>query len=215
MELFIDTANVEKIKQYCADYPLAGFTCNPTIVTKDNHTVEELVPLAPGKKVFVQAISEHYEGILEDARKLKQMRDDIYVKIPCTPDGYKAMYTLKQEGHNVLATAIYTVGQALMAASCGADYVAPYVNRMSDSEVDGCMLVEQIIQAFHAHGIQTKVVAASFKNLNQVIRLLVSGADAVTIPTDLFEKLINNKMTNDAVAVFTDQWEAKFGRRSL
>ena len=215
MELYIDTANVEKIEQYCAQYPLAGFTCNPTIVTKENRTVEELVNLVPGKRVFVQAIAEDYEGILADARKLRSMREDIYIKIPCTPDGYRAMYTLKQEGFGILATAVYTVGQALMSAACGADYVAPYVNRMSDTEVDGCELVEDIVCAFASQKIETKVIAASFKNLNQVVRLLVAGAEAVTIPLDLFEKLINNKLTNDATKVFADQWEAHFNRRSI
>lgn len=215
MELYIDTANAEKIEQYCKEYPIAGFTCNPTIVTRDGQTVEELVKLVPGKRVFVQVIAEDYEGILADARKLKAMRDDIYVKIPCTADGYKAIYTLHQEGFKILATAIYTVGQALMAAACGADYIAPYVNRMSDSEVDGCGLVEDIVRAYRAQNIDTKIVAASFKNLNQVVRLLVAGAEAVTIPLDVFEKLINNKSTYDATRAFTENWEAHFNRRSI
>ena len=215
MEIYLDTADAKKIEEYCKSYPLAGFTCNPTLVSASDQTIEDLMKLAIGKNVFVQSIATDCEGIIADARKLKEIRADAYIKIPCTPEGYKAMHILKQQGYKILATAIYTVGQALMAAACNVDYVAPYVNRMSDTEVDGCDLVEDIICAFASQRITTKVVAASFKNLNQVVRLLVSGVDAVTIPIDIFEKLIDNKLTNDAVDVFSNQWEQRFNKKTL
>ena len=215
MELYIDTADIKKIEKYCEVYPLDGFTCNPTIVAGSDATVEELMKLAPNKKVFAQAIATDCEGIIKDAKKLYSVRKDAYIKIPCTSAGYQAMYSLSKDGHNVLATAVYTVGQAIMAAMCGADYVAPYVNRMSDSEVDGCALVEDIIVAFKNQGFKTKVIAASFKNLNQVIRVIVAGADAVTVPIDIFEKLINNKSTNDAVEIFSNQRKSKFNKNTL
>ena len=215
MEIYLDTADVAKIEKYCEAYPLAGFTCNPTLVAASDRTIEDLMKLAIGKNVFVQSIALDYEGIIADAKRLKEIRADAYIKIPCTPEGYKAMHILKQQGYKVLATAIYTVGQALMAAACNVDYVAPYVNRMSDTEVDGCELVEHIICAFASQRVTTKIVAASFKNLNQVVRLLVSGVDAVTVPTDIFEKLIDNKLTNDAVDVFMSQWEHRFNKKTL
>ena len=215
MEIYLDTADVSKIEKYCDAYPLAGFTCNPTLVAASEVTIEDLMKLAIGKNVFVQSIALDCDGIIADAKKLKEIRADAYIKIPCTPEGYKAMHILKQQGYNVLATAIYTVGQALMAAACNVDYVAPYVNRMSDTEVDGCELVEDIICAFASQRIKTKVVAASFKNLNQVVRLLVSGVDAVTVPTDIFEKLIDNKLTNDACDTFMSQWEHRFNKKTL
>jgi len=173
----------------------------------------EVVP--KNKDLFVQVISDEVEGIIAETKKLMSLSNNIIVKIPASPNGLKAIKILKDEGIKTLATGIYSVQQAIMAANCGAAYVAPYVNRICDLEIDGVKAALEIQKAFQLQNIDCKVLAASFKNMMQVKELMINGIDAVTISVDLMEKLIHNKNTDYAVNDFVTAWKEYTGNDTL
>jgi fructose-6-phosphate aldolase 2 len=207
MKIYLDSSDTEKIKEYVEALNLSGVTSNPSILKKDKSTVSKFIEAVPkGYTLFVQAVARDYEGILEDAHKIVSMREGTVVKVPVTKDGLKAIAKLHKEGIKTLGTAIYSAEQAILAANCGAEYVAPYVNRMCDLEMDGVQIALDIQNAFRNGNINCEVVAASFKNLFQIKTLLVNGIDAVTIPVDLLEKILTHQSTISAVDQFEKDW---------
>lgn len=216
MEFYLDSADYEKINTYVEAYNIKGVTCNPTIIVKDGAEIKKLAASVPKDKVlFLQVISEETEKIVEETKKLMSLREKVIVKIPATPNGLRAIKLLKDEGIETLATAIYSVQQALMAANCGAAYVAPYVNRICDLEIDGVKAALEIQKVFKEQNVDCKVIAASFKNLSQVKELLTGGVEAVTVGADLMEKIICNKNAVSASAEFIEAWEKYTGKSEL
>ena len=216
MEYYLDTADYGKIGEYVEPYNIKGVTCNPTIIIKDKADIKKLVESVPaGKDLFLQVISDEVDEIIEETKVLMSLGDNIIVKIPATPNGLKAIKKLSEENIKVLATAIYSVQQALMAANCGAAYVAPYVNRMCNLEMDGVEVALQIQKVFREQNIPCKVLAASFKNMDQVNKLMIGGIDAVTVAPDLMERIVNNKNAQEATKDFVDGWESYTGQRKL
>lgn len=215
MELYLDTANIELINKMCAIYPLSGITCNPSIVVNDHSTIEDLCALDPKLKVCIQVIGETVEDMLSDAEKILTLRPNIIVKVPVTPVGYQVLHMLSKRNVPTLATAIHNVAQALFASQCGATYLAPYVNRICENDVDGVATVIDMHHALLNQGSSTKIIAASFKNLYQVSTLLAAGVDAVTVAPDLFLKWIDNQDTQRAVNKFTSDWQKAFHHKHL
>ncbi len=215
MKIYLDTANIEKLEGYLGAYNLDGFTCNPTICARDNADIDKLLTIVPDKMAFYQVTQEDYQGILEDADKILAARSNAIIKIPVTADGLKAIKTLTEKGVPVLATAIYTCLQGILAAQAGAQYLAPYTNRMSDMGNDGVKVVLELVAAIKNQGLNTEVVAASFKNLSQLNDLLVGGCHSVTIPVDLFEKMISNDLTSSSVKSFSKDWENCYNRKTF
>ena len=208
MDIYLDSANYEKIAEYVEAYNIKGVTSNPTIIVKDKADILKLVEaVTKNKELFLQVISDDVEGIISETKKLMSLSKNIIVKIPASSNGLKAIKKLSDESIKTLATGIYSVEQALLAANCGAAYVAPYVNRICDLEIDGVKSALEIQKAFKLNNIDCKVIAASFKNLMQVKELLINGIDAVTISADLMEKLIYNKNTAYAVKDFVTAWK--------
>lgn len=208
MDIYLDSANYEKIAEYVEAYNIKGVTSNPTIIVKDKADILKLVEaVTKNKELFLQVISDDVEGIISETKKLMSLSKNIIVKIPASSNGLKAIKKLSDESIKTLATGIYSVEQALLAANCGAAYVAPYVNRICDLEIDGVKAALEIQKAFKLNNIDCKVIAASFKNLMQVKELLINGIDAVTISADLMEKLIYNKNTAYAVKDFVTAWK--------
>ena len=220
MEFILDTADVTEIKKLNELLTVAGVTTNPTIITKSKKsfqdTVKEIIEvLDENQTFFVQAISTTCDKIVEEAKYICSLREkNTYVKIPVTHEGLKAIKECKKLGLGVLATAIYTADQAFMAAMNGADYLAPYVNRM-ENYGDGIKEVKDLIEMLKVNGLSSKVVAASFKNKKQVHDLIVAGIQAVTVPVDVAYSMINHPGTEIAVGEFTDNWDKAFGRRTL
>ena len=220
MEFILDTADVTEIKKLNELLTVAGVTTNPTIITKSKKsfqdTVKEIIEvLNENQTFFVQAISTTCEEIVEEAKYICSLREkNTYVKIPVTHEGLKAIKECKKLGLGVLATAIYTADQAFMAAMNGADYLAPYVNRM-ENYGDGIKEVKDLIEMLKVNGLSSKVVAASFKNKKQVHDLIVAGIQAVTVPVDVAYSMINHPGTEIAVGEFTENWNNAFGRRTL
>ncbi len=216
MDFYLDSADYGKIMEYVEAYNIKGVTSNPTIIVKDKADIMKLIEVVPkDKELFVQVISDELVGIIEETKKLMSLSENIIVKIPATPNGLKAIKILKEQNIKTLATGIYSVEQALMAANCGAAYVAPYVNRICDLEIDGVKAALEIQKTFKQQNIDCKVLAASFKNMMQVKELMINGIDAVTISADLMEKLIYNKNTEYAVKDFVSAWKDYTGNDTL
>ena len=220
MEFILDTADLDAVKKLDELLTVAGVTTNPTIIAKSGKSPEDVIRqfaeyLHPEQKFFVQTVSTEYKKMLEEARYICSLRPkNTYVKIPVTHTGYKAIKKLKSEGLGVLATAIYSADEAFLAALNGADYLAPYVNRMCNYG-DGIGQVIDLLQMLETQGLNSKVIAASFKNAEQVHTLITAGIQAVTVPLEIAYTMIGHPGTEIAVKEFTKNWQATYGRDSL
>lgn len=220
MELILDTNNVEAIQDLNGLLTISGVTTNPSIVCASKKDPQELFSeiirqLDDDQKLFVQVVATDYEGILKEAREVAALRPkNSYVKIPVTHEGLRAIKQAKKEGIGVLATAIYTPDQAFLAAMNGADYLAPYVNRMDDYG-DGVEAVKDLIEMLRVHQLPAKVVAASFKNTRQVHELIKAGIQAVTVPVEVVYKMIDHPGTGIAVDEFSENWNRTYQRQTL
>jgi TalC/MipB family fructose-6-phosphate aldolase len=216
MEFYLDSADIKTIKYYTSNFNVKGVTCNPTIIIKDQGSIKELVENVPSDlELYLQVIAQDHEGIIRETKKLMALSPNIIVKIPATPEGFIAIRQLRAEGIKTLATAIYSVNQALMAANCGAAYVAPYVNRMNNLEIDGIQATLDIQKVFREQNINCKVIAASFKSTFQVQKLMVEGIESVTIGADLFEKVVCNNEAVKAAEEFATAWKNAYGISDL
>lgn len=221
MEFILDTADLEAVKQLDELLTIEGVTTNPSIITKSGKTPEQVIKefveyLRPEQKFFVQVVSTDYEQMLEEARYICSLRPkNTYVKIPVTHNGYKAIKQLKSEGLGVLATAIYSADEAFLAAMNGADYLAPYVNRMCNYG-DGIGQVLDLLQMLETQRFEnTKVIAASFKNVEQVHALIAAGIQSVTVPPEVVFTMIDHPGTKIAVDEFSVAWREAYGRDTL
>ena len=220
MELILDTADLEAIRELNDLYAVDGVTTNPTIITKSGKSFEEIRDglmeiLSPEQKLFIQVVATDFDGIMAEARYICSLRpENTYVKIPVTRDGMRAIKACKAEGMGVLATAIYSASQGFMAAKNGADYLAPYVNRMCNLG-DGVGEVVRLQAMLEQAKFPTKILAASFKNVEQVNELLENGIEAVTIPVDVAFNMLDIPSTPMAVDDFTRNWQAAYGRTTL
>ncbi len=219
MELFLDTADAQAVKELSETLTIAGVTTNPTIITRSGKTLERVIDemcktLAPSQKSFFQVIATDFDGILEETRRICALRENAYAKIPVTPAGLKAIKAAKAEGLNVLATAIYSADQAFLAAMNGADYLAPYVNRMCNYG-DGVGQVADLVNMLAINGLPSKICAASFKNTEQVHDVICVGAQSVTVAPDIVWTMVKHPGTGIAVEEFGAAWESSFGRRTM
>lgn len=221
MEFFIDSADIEAIRDLCSYLPIDGVTTNPTILTKSGKEPEQVFAelcevLSEDQKIIAQVVSTDYEGMLAEARRINAIRGgkNIVVKIPVTREGFRAIPAAKAEGMCVLATGIYSPDQAFWAAKAGADYLAPYVNRMCKYG-DGVGQVMELVQTLAQYGMGAKVCAASFKNADQVHQLLAAGCPAVTVNPDIIRDMIDHPGTAFAMDEFTGNWQKAYGRTTL
>ncbi len=222
MEFLLDSLNLEAIKKWQEILPLAGVTSNPSIAKKEGKIdffqrlkeVRRIIGL--DASLHVQVVAKDYQGILRDAQKIRQETDEqIYIKIPVTPDGLAAIKTLKTQGYNITATAIYTTMQGLLAISAGADYLAPYYNRMENLSIDSGQVIKELAQAIERMGSSSKILAASFKNVAQVTNALAQGAQTVTAGPDVFEAAFAMPSIDKAVADFAADWQACQGKDGI
>lgn len=216
MEFFLDTADISAIKELSEFLTIDGVTTNPTILASSGREPKEFFPelfevLDEDQKVFAQVVATDFDGIMEEARTITGTRKNVYVKIPVTRTGMKAIKAAKAEGMGVLATGIYSPDQAFLAAKNGADYLAPYVNRM-DNYGDGVGQVVELIHTLDAYGMDSKVCAASFKNVSQVHQLIAAGTPSITVNPAVVRSMIDHPGTAIAVDEFSANWEKTYGR---
>lgn len=218
MKLLIDDANIEKIKRIYRYYAIDGVTTNPSILAKNGknpyETLKEIREfIGDEAELHVQVVSNTAEAMIEEGKKIvKELGENTYIKVPTVPEGLKAMKQLSKEGYKITATAIYTPIQAYLAAKAGANYTAPYVNRIDNLGTNGIEVTRKIHDIFENNGLKTQVLAASFKNSLQVLELCEYGIGASTVAPDIIDAFINNTNISSAVQAFTDDFEGLCGK---
>ena len=210
MKIFMDTANVEEIKQYVDWGVVYGVTTNPSLIAKSGRTQAEVIPeiaaLVNGP-VSAEVISTECAGMVEEARKLAKIAGNVVIKIPCIPEGLKAVKILSAEGIKTNVTLVFSMSQALLAARAGATYVSPFIGRLDDINQDGVKLVDNIVKAFKLYGIETEVIAASIRNIEHVEKVMLTGCQIATIPTKVLAQMINHPLTDKGLAQFMADYQ--------
>ncbi len=214
MKFFIDTANIEQIKDANAMGMVDGVTTNPSLIAKEDGEfkaiIAEICGIVKGP-VSAEVIGLEYDEMVTEARELAQIADNICVKIPMTVEGLKAVKTLTAEGIKTNVTLVFSALQALMAAKAGATFVSPFVGRLDDLAQEGMGLVEEIVQIFANYDFKTEVIVASVRNPLHVLDSAMLGADIATIPYGVLTKLARHHMTDKGIAAFMADWEKKNG----
>lgn len=217
MELLLDTANLETIRKYHDYYCVTGVTTNPTILSRENGPFFETYEairniIGAQKQLHIQVTARNCEEMLKEAEVItERLGKDVYIKVSVVEEGVKAMKLLKEGGFNVTATAVVSVQQAFLAGSVGADYVAPYINRMANLNIDPYEAVARIRNLFDKQNISTKILGASFKNTQQIVATYESGAEAVTVAPELLTTMCNNAVTDLWIANFEKDWAGLYG----
>lgn len=217
MKLIIDDAHIEQIKKIYEFYPVDGVTTNPSILAKSGRSPYEVLKeirefIGSEAELHVQAVAKTAEGMIEDAHRIvSELGKNTYVKIPSVPEGFKAMKALHAEGIYITATAIYTPLQGFLAGKCGASYAAPYINRIDNMGYNGIQVAKQIHDIFKKNDLKTEVLAASFKNSQQVLELCEYGVGASTVAPDVIEGLVKNKAITAAIDDFVKDFEGLTG----
>lgn len=212
MEFLFDTANLEDIRKYIEIYPVTGITSNPSILKAEGEIdffthMRAIRRLIGERMLHIQVTAQDCEGMIKDAQAiLKNVDDRIFIKIPTTEEGLKAMRILKAEGVGVTATAIYTKIQGFMAIACGVDFIAPYYNRMENLDIDSCETIASFRQMIDEDGAETKILAASFKNIAQVNQAILAGAHTATLAPGLLHEAFGGAAIQKAAEDFHNDW---------
>ncbi|NPV58616.1 MAG: fructose-6-phosphate aldolase [Actinobacteria bacterium] len=210
MKLFLDTANVDHIREINAWGILAGVTTNPSLVSKEGRSMreclEEIAGIVSGP-ISAEAVSMDTEGMLREARELAAIADNINVKIPMTPEGLAAVSVLAREGIKTNVTLVFSANQALLAAAAGATFVSPFVGRMDDIGNSGMKVVEEIVDIFDTHSIPTQVIAASLRHPMHVTEAALAGAHIATIPYEVMVKMAHHPLTDIGIRRFLEDYE--------
>lgn len=218
MKLLIDDAHIDAIKKVYDYFPVAGVTTNPTILSKIGGNPFDTLKairafIGEDADLHVQAVSRNAEDIVAEAHHIVDILGvNTYVKIPAVPEGFKAMKSLVDTSEILItATAVYTPMQAFVAGQCGASYAAPYVNRIDNMGFDGIHVAQEIQKIFTANHMEIEVIAASFKNSQQVLELCKCGIGAATLSPEIFAALIKNSAIDSAVEDFISDFETFAG----
>lgn len=210
MKIFIDTANLEHIREANSWGILDGVTTNPTLVAKEGmrfeDVIREICSIVDGD-ISAEAVSMDAEGMVGEARELAKIHRNIVVKIPMTSEGLKAVKVLSAEGIRTNVTLVFSANQALMAAKAGATYVSPFVGRLDDINHTGMDLVRDIVEIFSIHGFGTQVIAASIRHPLHVTEAALAGAHVATIPYDVLKKMLKHNLTDAGIERFLKDWE--------
>ena len=218
MKLLIDDANIEKIKRIYEYYAVDGVTTNPSILAAEKRNPYEVLKeirtfIGEEAELHVQVVSTSADKMIKEGYKIvKELGENTYIKIPTIPEGLKAMKKLSSEGYKITATAIYTPMQAFLAAKAGANYAAPYVNRIDNLGTNGIEVARKIHDIFENNKFKTQILAASFKNSLQVLELCEYGVGASTVAPEIIEGLIKNTSISSAVDAFVDDFENLCGK---
>ena len=209
MKFFLDTANIEEIKEGLALGMVDGVTTNPTLIAKEGkpfaEVVREIISMVNGP-VSLEILSMEVEGMVDEGKKLASLGDNVVIKIPLTAEGLKATKILAEEGIRVNQTLIFSPLQALMAAKAGAQYVSPFVGRLDDIAHDGMALVEDILTIFDNYDFDTEVIVASIRHPRHVLEAALMGAHIATIPFKV-KQLANHPLTEKGIETFLADWK--------
>ena len=211
MKIFLDTANLDSIKKFNDMGLLDGITTNPSLMSKEGgnpkNAMEEITKIIKGD-VSLEVVSTEYLGMIEEGKRLREYGDNVVVKVPMTPDGLKACKSLSSEGIPVNVTLIFSANQALLAAKSGAKYVSPFIGRLDDIGQDGMRLIGDIKQIFKNYPyLKTQILVASVRHPVHVVDAAKIGADVVTLPPAVLEKMLEHPLTKIGLENFLADWE--------
>ena len=210
MKFFIDTANIEHIREAASIGVLNGVTTNPTLISKESGKPEdilkEICEIVDGP-ISAEVVALDWEGMVREGRELAKIHENIVVKIPITKDGLKAVKALAGENIRTNVTLIFTPLQALLAARAGASFVSPFVGRLDDISSEGMEMVAQIAQIFANYDISTEIIVASIRHPLHVQDAALMGADIATIPFKVIEQLVKHPLTDKGIDQFLKDWE--------
>lgn len=210
MKIFLDTANIDDIRELAELGIVDGVTTNPSLIAKSGRkleaTIKEITEIISGP-VSAEVIACDYEGMVKEARELAKIASNVVVKVPITWDGLRAVKTLAQENIKTNVTLVFTENQALLAARAGASYVSPFVGRLDDINEDGVALVENIVYIFNLYKIKTEVIAASIRDTQHVKHIAVVGAHIATIPTAIIKEMVKHHLTDSGIKRFLDDYQ--------
>ncbi len=213
MKFFIDTANMEEIKEAYSLGIVAGVTTNPSLVAKEKNVsfpdrLREITDLVPGS-VSAEVIALDAEGMIKEGKELAAIAPNITIKVPMTPDGLKAVHAFSKEGIKTNVTLIFSANQALLAARAGATYVSPFLGRLDDIGHNGLDLISTIAEIFAIHDIKTEIIAASIRHPQHVTDSALRGAHIATIPFKVIKQLFNHPLTDKGIEAFLADWNSR------
>lgn len=210
MRLFIDTANVEHIREVNDWGVLEGVTTNPTLACKENRNYRECIAEIAGivsGPVSAEAVSMEASGMIAEARELAAIADNVNVKIPMCPEGLKAISALKREGIKTNCTLVFSANQAMLAASAGATFASPFLGRLDDIGNDGLRVLAEIVEIYEYYGMETQVISASLRHGQHVVGSALAGAHIATIPYEVFRAMVRHPLTDIGIERFLADWE--------
>lgn len=211
MRLFIDSANLDHIREINKWGVLSGVTTNPTLIAREGRdlrgVIEEIASVVDGP-ISVEVVSTDAEGMIREGREYARWSDKVVIKCPLTPAGLEATAALAADDIPVNATLVFTANQALLAARAGAAYVSPFVGRLDDIGHDGMEVVRDIANIYHLHDVETEIIAASIRHPQHVTEAALAGADIATCPYDVLKKMVAHPLTDAGLARFLADWEA-------
>lgn len=209
MKLFIDTANVDEIRQASELGVICGVTTNPSLIAKEGRVfadvVREITQIVDGP-ISAEVVASEADGMVAEATELTKIHKNIVIKIPMTAEGLKAVRRLSAMGVHTNVTLIFSPAQALLAARAGATYVSPFVGRLNDISSDGNTLVEAIAKIFSLHGIKTEIIAASIRGPEDVVDVALAGAHIATVPYKVICQMIAHPLTDAGIERFMKDW---------
>jgi transaldolase len=210
MKLFIDTANIDEIQEVNDWGVICGVTTNPSLIAKEGRVfkevVKEITDIVDGP-ISAEVVSLEAERMLEEARDLAKIHENIIIKVPMTKEGLKAVKVLNSEGIKTNVTLIFSANQALLAARAGASFVSPFVGRLDDITNEGIDIVKDIADVFHIHGIDCEIISASIRHPMHVLESARAGADIATIPYKVFNQMLNHPLTDIGIDKFLADWK--------
>ena len=210
MKFFIDTANVNEIREAASLGVLDGVTTNPSLVAREGRdfmeVLREIVTIVDGP-ISAEVIALDYEGMLRESEPLTKVHKNIVIKVPLTKAGLQACKKLRERGTNVNVTLCFSANQALLAAKAGATYISPFIGRLDDISTVGMELIQQIRTIYDNYGFDTQILAASIRHPVHVLECALAGADVATIPYKVIEALIKHPLTDVGIANFLKDWE--------
>ncbi|MCH8033536.1 MAG: fructose-6-phosphate aldolase [Bacteroidetes bacterium] len=210
MKFFIDTANIDEVREAASLGILDGVTTNPSLVYKEGKDfrklLDEILKIVDGP-VSAEVIATDYEGILKEAREYATIHKNIVVKVPLIKEGLKAVKTLSDENINTNVTLCFSPTQALLAAKAGATYISPFIGRLDDTSTNGMELIEQIVQIYRNYGYETQVLVASVRHPLHLVEAALIGADICTMPFSVIDKLFNHPLTDIGLRKFLADWD--------
>ena len=210
MKIFMDTANVEEINELNEWGIVYGVTTNPSLIAKTGCSQEEVIKeichIVDGP-ISAEVISTDCAGMVEEARKLSEIAPNVVIKIPCIVEGLKAVRILSAELIDTNVTLVFSLAQALLAASAGATYVSPFIGRLDDIGEDGIKLVEDMVSVFRKYELDTKIIAASIRDIEHVNRVMLAGVDVATIPTKVIREMMEHRLTDEGLKRFLLDYE--------